>query len=153
MYDMETICTAIITELQTNLPAQLDIIDADKADGITLADPLEYYLSDRKLGQYPTVIVQPAASEAVLEAEKYGLEVHGIEVFVVLVGSEDTDTLVKRVLRTVKGIQATLEANPQLDENVNWLRVVSKDYSQTMFRDDNTTKKDGRLVLEVRTTD
>ena len=153
MYDAEKICTAIITELEDNLPAKLDAIDTEKNDGITLENPKEYYLGEQKVGAFPAVIVQPMATDVTLEGQRYGHEVHLIEIYALLVGSEDADTLTKRVLRTVRGIQETLEDNPQLDGNVNWMRVVSKDYSPTIWSSDNQSAKDGRLIIEVRTTD
>ena len=44
IYDIEEVENEVKTILQSDLPARLNEIDADKNDGLTLTDPTVYYL-------------------------------------------------------------------------------------------------------------
>jgi hypothetical protein len=160
--DVEAVVDAIRFELETNLPAKLDAIDAEKADEITLEDVAHYHVCDAsQTPAYPSVeiIAEPTALPA--GSQKTGQEDDRIVLIATVANSEALngesveETLFRKVARTVRGIQEVLEDNPNLSSGgtaqVNWMRITEKDYSPTgIVPDTGLYVKAGALSVAVR---
>jgi hypothetical protein len=106
----------MITTLQTYLPAELDIIDADMADGITLDDvaDADYYafeVDDAHTPAYPAIVVDarasiPVAITTTTHSPGTDQSDHEIVVSVLMNNSanESKATLKKRILRYARAV-------------------------------------------------
>jgi hypothetical protein len=154
MLDHEDVLTVLRSTLQNNLPSALDAIDASKADGITLEDPVGYYIgsSEQRIEAFPALVLEPQNVEWTEEGERYDRAIHTIEIYVYLVGSEDVETLTKRLLRTIRAIRDVIADDPSLGNQVGWCRVASEDYSPVVWPAENVSAQAGMVIVEVYTT-
>lgn len=110
----------MVTILQTYLPAELDLIDAEEADGITMDDVAnaEYYqgeVDDQHTPEYPAIVVDVRASNPIAittTTHSPGTDQsdHEIVVSVLMNNSanESKAILKKRILRYARAIVRVL---------------------------------------------
>lgn len=155
--DSVWIADTMITHLQSCLPAKLDTLDTEYADGITLDDvPNEYYYvsEKQKLEGFPLVCVisdeadaRPDTGEA-----RYGLEFHQMIIAIALVGNNSEEELTRRTSRTLRGIQECFEDNPTMNCSVDVVEIVSKQYLP-LLADENGLLKEAQLTLRAKISD
>ena len=110
----------IVTILQTYLPAELDLIDAEEADSITMDDVAnaEYYqgeVDDQHTPEYPAIVVDARSSTPIAitsETHSPGSDQSEHEVVVSVLmnnsANEGKAELKKRILRYARGIVRVL---------------------------------------------
>jgi hypothetical protein len=110
----------MISILQTYLPAELDLIDAEEADGITMDDVAnaQYYqgeVDDQHTPEYPAIVVDarasvPIAITSTTHSPGTDQSDHEIVVSVLMnaAASEGKATLKKRILRYARAIVRVL---------------------------------------------
>lgn len=109
MTDPETIARAVLSRLQTHLPASLDAIDAEAADGLVLEDPVEYVLGDKLLIlDSPTVCVDIDRDHLTYAPGAVGTMETTLMVGVVM-QDLDRDQLSLRLWRTLRAVREVLQ--------------------------------------------
>jgi hypothetical protein len=110
----------MISILQTYLPAELDLIDAEEADGITMDDVAnaQYYqgeVDDQHTPEYPAIVVDarasvPIAITSTTHSPGTDQSDHEIVVSVLMnaAANEGKATLKKRILRYARAIVRVL---------------------------------------------
>ena len=141
----------MITILQTYLPAELDLIDAEEADGITMDDVAnaEYYqgeVDDQHTPEYPAIVVDarssiPISITSTTHSPGTDQSDHEIVVSVLMNNSanESKATLKKRILRYARGVVRVLAIKyPTLENTVVYVKRVGAGAATYRESDDET---------------
>lgn len=152
--DIAYVADRIVTQLKNSLPAKLDTLDTEYNDSITLEDiPTDnFFVSERrKLPGFPLVCVIPERTLVPSDGEfRYDIEYHTLTVALAISVNEDEDTLKKRTLRTMRGIEEVMLDNRTLSGSVDDLVVQSKEYLP-LLTSGNALLQEAQLTVEVRT--
>jgi hypothetical protein len=127
--------TRITATLQAYLPAELNIIDGEMNDGVTLDDPVAYYECEMDLGyipEYPAIVTDVKATlpldiKSTLVSPGVADELHSITVSAHLRnnGNEDPAVMKKRILRYSRAIVRVLAMKYPTLPNAGIETVVS----------------------------
>ena len=103
----EGLVNEILTYLEANLPAKLNVIDAAINDGITLRDPVEYLRRDPSLpklsGTLPLVFVKAPQGKVTMFKETAADQEHVLWIYV-MERATDAEELSKRMYRYGRAI-------------------------------------------------
>ena len=151
----EDVVEAVIAQLQAELPAKLAAIAEAKSDGLPLDAPAveQYYRGERRTVEaFPTVWVVGLSNEVVAPREVRTAAALAEKRLVIAAILSDTDetALIRRVYRTVLGIQRVLDDHPTLNGRVGWIGWEREDYSP-LYSAGSALVKDGHLEVRVRT--
>lgn len=140
--DVEQAIDLIKDALVADLPAALDVIDAEKADEITLEDVSTIYVADvAETPVFPCIMITREMTVYPTPTEKSGQEDDNLLIGVFIANSEALngetieETLARKLGRTLRGIEAVLSDNIQLKVSgvpqVHWCRATEADFSPT----------------------
>ena len=152
----EDVVDAVIAQLQAALPAKLTAIAEAKRDGLPLDAPAreQYYRGERRTVEaFPTVWVVGLSNEVLSPREvrtTAGALAEKRLVIAAILSDTDETALIRRVYRTVLGIQRVLDDHPTLDGRVGWIGWEREDYSP-LYSAGSALVKDGHLEVRVRT--
>lgn len=114
----ELAVTRITATLQAYLPAELDLIDAEMADGLTLEDVTDIYEHEAPISLVPSplcIVVNAESSEPVeITTHTNSPGIYDCEHRIVVrfemknTGNEEPQTMKKRVLRYARAIERVL---------------------------------------------
>ena len=149
----EGLVDAIKAALVAGLPAKLDALDAEYADGIVLADPEAYYVSERELesihGDAAVAILGDswAAQPGQYDAGGCINPVHEVRVAVVAF-DVDQETLRRRIFRYVRAIFEVIDAEHATGALAAFgpTGSVTADFSP-ILTGDSRVAADGQLTL------
>ena len=106
--DNEAAVEEIRTLLENQLPAELDAIETEKSDGITLNDPVDYFFGERQtVNETPVVHVVPG-SGSLQQSTRFMENDLSVSIFVTIKDNRP-ENLKKKIMRYVKAVQKVLE--------------------------------------------
>ena len=156
--DISWVADTLIAFLQDNLPAKLNELDAEYNDGIVLEDiPNEFMFVSEKLNPpgYPMLVIIAEGTDLnpFDGQSRYGIEHHELTIAIALISrGEDEEFLKRRTMRTIRGIEEVLLENITLNNAVNDVICLSKEYSPLVGDDSNTFYlQEGQLSIRVET--
>ena len=152
--DASWVADRIVVQLKADLPAKLTSLTTEYGDGITLTDipTANYVISERqKLPGFPMVAVIQDDTDISEGEFHYGIERHRMTIAVALMDNIDEDNLVRRMHRTLRGIQDVFLGNRTLNGSVVDVRCISKSYASLMAAG-NGLLKEGQLEIEAMTS-
>ena len=132
--DIAFVADTIVAQMKASLPAKLNEMDAEYADGIVLEDfePGNYFISEKdKIPGYPVMCVIPERTEVPSDGQyRYGIEYHFVQIAIALIGRGETEEILKRrTLRTVRAVEEVCLTSFTLNGSVSDLIVQGKTYS------------------------
>ena len=149
---METALGAVNTYLQAQMAAKLNTLDAEYADGITLADIVTWYIAPQMaIPEYPAVLLLSDNSVITGEGQAWIRAQHQVTI-VVIVADQDTTTLQKRLWRYTRAIIELLKA---ARESVGWAYTVSFNSVEftPFFATDGQYLSDARVIIQLGSTE
>lgn len=153
--DIGNVADKLVTTLRTALPAKLDTLDTEYNDGIVLEDiPTDnFFISERqKLPGFPLLCVIPESTDLnPFSGEfRYSIEYHNLTLAIALTANEDEDTLKKRALRTIRGVEEVLLSDRTLGGSVDDVLLIAKGYAP-MLSNGNALLQEAQLTVRVQT--
>jgi len=155
--DAVWVADTIKTHLQTNLPAKLDVLDAEYADGIVLqdVDNSNYYISEvRKLTGFPMITIIPERTDAPSDGQyRYGIEYHFLKIATVVVQTATKeDELTRRSGRYTRAVEEVLLDDTNLNCSVTDVVIEQKIYGPLLTQK-NALLKESHVRVRVQTND
>lgn len=151
--DIGNVADKLVAKLRASLPAKLDSLDSEYADGITLEDiPTDnYFISERqKMPGFPLLCVIPERSDPSNAEFRYSIEYHDLTLAIALTANEDEDTLKRRTLRTIRGVEEVLLDDRTLGGSVDDVLIGQKMYAP-MLSNGNALLQEAQLSVRVQT--
>ncbi len=145
IYDTEEVENEVKALLESELPARLDEIDADKNDGLVLADPAEYYIG-RWHKNHPHKLPAIFIGGSVSTQEETGLKykwIHTIDITLELKES-DIGLGQKLAKRYGKGIFLVFAAKHQLSQ-----KVISANVRRVDFGFTEATREHSMMIATI----
>ena len=149
MYQLEDIANKIRTVLQSDLPGELDTIDTDKNDGITLEDPRVYFIGGGHTfspHQLPALFINGDDAPEELTGKKYR-HVFTMNVWLEIreANKEKAQKLVWRYSDAIHEVFAK-SINYDLGDNVISVKTTRK---TTGFVEGDMNRMAAHVILEV----
>ncbi len=152
--DASWVADKIKSQLQTSLPAKLTTLTTEYGDGLTLASipNAHYVISERsKLPGFPLVAIIAEDTDIPADGEfRYNIEWHSLTVAVALMDNRDEDNMVRRVHRTLRGVEEVFLDNRTLNGSVADVICGSKQFAP-LIGTGNALMKEGQLSIRVMT--
>ena len=153
--DIAWVADQIVIVLKSDLPAQLDVLDAEYDDGVVLDDiqAQNYFISElRKPPGFPICCVIPETTNQspFTGDQRYGIEYHSLTISVALTSNLGEEDLKRRTIRTIRGISDVLEADPLLNNTVEDTVQISKEYGELQFGE-HALLQEAQLIIQVET--
>ena len=119
MIDIEDVTEKLIDLLDSEMPAALAIIEAEKDDGITLEPIAKFYFGERFMDLVasvtkPVATVSPESSEAQNLQAGFSEDDETIVVRVILRGEKE-EVLTRKALRYARAVRSVLSTHPVMD--------------------------------------
>jgi len=151
--DITYVADTIIAQMKTSLPAQLNTLDTEYGDGITLEDidADSYFISEKeKIPNYPVMCVIPERTEVPDDGQyRYNIEYHYLQIAIAVTGRGQTEEETKRrAMRTVRAVEEVCLDNVTLNGSVADLIVVSKEYSP-LVQEGNSLLQEAQLNVRA----
>jgi len=151
--DIVAVCDSIVSTLKTYLPAKLDVLDVEYADGIVLENVLDqsYFISEKlNITQYPVVCVVPDRTEIPTDGQyRYGIEYHYVTIMIALAArGQIEEQLKRRTGRTIRAIEEVLLTYFTLSSDVADLICLQKPYAP-MISEGNALLQEAQLSVRV----
>jgi len=153
--DIAWVADQIVDTLTTDLPAMLDTLEAEYADGLELPDipGAHIFMAEKlRLPSVPFVFVIPDRTETqpFSGESRYGIEFHQLTIAVVDGGNITPDLMKRRCIRYVRAAQEVLLADRTLDGTVEDVLVMGKDYAPLMQVESGLIQE-GQVTVRVQT--
>jgi hypothetical protein len=155
--DIAWVADRIVACLKANLSAKLIALDIEYDDTITLehvaAD--NFYITEVRLpAGFPLVCVIPDRTDNHPSDgfERYDIQTHSLTIAVAVTANQGEDKLKRMCLRTVRAIDEVLMTDSTLQEAVDSVIAIDKQYGPLLISGD-AMMQEAQLRIEVGTSD
>ncbi len=123
---VEDILYKLADWLKENVPTYLDAIEAERADGIALADPAKYEVSDADPWghtQYPVVLIYPTEAPIDADIDTGHDEIALSAEILIAINDGDPADGTKRALRYAEAVREIIRDDRFMDNEVDLITV------------------------------
>lgn len=142
---VEKAVTDVKAYLQTNLPAKLDALDTEYADGIMLDDIKAFYIAEQDVPETPALFVLASSSNLTERGHDDRFDPRHRMTVGVMVNEQDTEKLRKRIYRYIRAIIELLHQGEDSAGLPYVFDLENANYSSIFVDRDNRFIADGQV--------